>query len=59
MKRTDLTDATLDNLYEELRRRNLMPADLIRELQREGKKIKHLGELTEIEARTLIREASK
>lgn len=50
---------TLQHLYDLLDSKGLRASDLIRELAREGKKLGHLGQLTEFEARRLIAEANK
>lgn len=53
-----VTQDTLQRLYDVLDAKGLRSSDLIPELRREGKNIKHLSELTEWEARKLIQEAS-
>lgn len=53
------TDAELEALYVALKSRGVAPDYLVKELRREGKRIRHLSELSSFEVRRLTRECVK
>lgn len=54
-----VTDEELRQLYTALDGVGLRPSDLIREVRRDNKRIRNLGELSSSEARRLLKEIEK